>query len=95
MTNLTDPQNRNNAAIDASRDASKIAIAVLMEAAATTGPIPRSTIYMLTGMNLQIATAIETVMVKSGWITTTADTIRATRKGRELVQSAQSEVANS
>jgi len=77
-----------------SREIQNIVINVLIDAASTTGPIPRSTIYMLTGMNLQAAESIQSIMVDAGWITVTPDTIRATRTGRELVQSAKSESEN-
>ena len=62
---------------------------VLLVLADTTGPSPRSMIYLAVGMDMSIATIIESVMTGNGWVTCTSDTIRITAKGRELVQSCQ------
>jgi len=65
---------------------------VLVSLAGTTGPSPRSMIYVKVGMDLTIANTVQDLMVENGWIIATAETIRITAAGRELVQSAISEV---
>jgi len=72
-----------------SREMQNIVLSVLIAAIEADGPIPRSVIYMAVDMNMETATIIQNVMVNAGWIKCTADTIRITDAGRELLQPAQ------
>lgn len=44
-------------------------------------PIPRSSIYLACGMNLDYANRLEHIMVKAGWIITTSETVKLTPLG--------------